>query len=1168
MALAAKAGTFNAPASGGTQVTGLGFRPATIVLWTENATGDNVVSNGLDVSFGVWSRPRPTVAARAQSAWVHSAHASGSANASAGLNPTRPISNAGWTVASITERVDNDGFTVTYGSGPPSGTRIHYLALSADALSTVLTVNIPAGGAVGSRIAVRGAGFTPTSIIAIAQLLASGTSKTIGLGVADMFGNQWAMSGSTLDAADPMNTDRAWSESSVINLVNSAGALASFKLVGYVSDGFDLEIVAPPATPITMYALVLANVLTRVTVESKPTGAAPAAQSIVDGFAPKAMMFGGTHQTAVGAAAHHRGFLGAAGGAARASGAWSDTDALATSDTKGVGRIDVGASKRDNQALTTEASTDVTLTSTGATLSWTPNDAVASRFGTFAIGNLAHALGGDSIVATEAAVSQWLKPQWIFGSTSEVNVVVEGRINPFAALGGDAVVDTVFASKLAMTHALGGNAVVDTIAASFVALRAVLGGSAAISTVAESVVWIPTPLGGEILVETLTDGRLALQHTIGGSAVVDTELSAYFTLVLPFMRAATSNEIPGTVNWHVNPGAEDGLTGWSAFGAATIDDETLTVWDGGRSVAVTMNGIGAGEGVAIEGVSGLDLTDDSKMVWATVYAAGPELPVDVYARALYTDGTTETGDHDTAMVLHAAPNWSRLVAPPIVLNPAKRLLRVEMVVASLSGVADTFYVDGAQIEEDRGGQPTPWTTGNYGFNVGVWTGAPNRSMAMRQPIQIQPYISHGHGGLDIIEARLFRATWDNQFIEDITEAVLSGKIIADPERDVTWSFDCTMTKDGYDELRPNLDWVAPCVKVVKADGTVLGGFDARGQLGLYFVAPSAHEYDEHRATVKLSCFDPLWLVARQGLTGNLIASPGVDRGRILRSIIDGAALTGGQDEKPGARKRYSIPDFGKEFKRRREWPRDQNRLQLFNVVAKSSGAFPAYTTKTGYILTRKRGETRLKRREPVKSWAANVPSGYVPKFAIHDIAKLGNEVIGRIPTTPKAHDMFNEILVVNDDAPMLRVHVRGRIKSRGSKHPRVLTRKKSYDPNDPHKKDWEDDPRARNVRRVKLPYLDDEATALQLAEAFADELSAKTEFVTIVTLIDPEPEFVRETVSTAIWDLHDHPVAVGHWLVNRVQYSLWPSTPTMTLELSRIGHDQQDADIEIEGTPA
>lgn len=1145
MALLAKAGTFNTPSSGSTNVTGLGFRPAALILWTENTKSDNAMSAGLDLSYGFWSRPRPALATRSQAAWVHSQNSNGTASATAGLDPSRPISNAGWNVASIVERTDNDGFTVTYGGGPPTGTRIHYLALSADALTQIMTVNVPANTVAGTRIPVRAVGFSPTGVLAISQALNTAAAKTLGFGAADAFGAQWAMSGASTHGVDPMDTGRRWNEANVVALADAAGvSLGAAAVAGYTDDGLDLLVTQTFTTATTLYVMCFGNALVDVGMGAKPTGTAPQVQAIATPFTPQGMVVATVAATSpTSTLGTHVGSLGAIAGGVQATGLWFDVDNLATSNSQGYDRIDAALLKTLDYATIAAIATGA-LTTTGANLTWNPNEATADRIGFFAIGNLQHLIGGNVDIETYGQTTTFWKSDLV-GGVVQVATAAEGVIRPNNILGGDVVIDTAVTARIASAHRVGGNVDIATAPSASLALRHRIAGEVAIPTVAQTIFfWLSTPLGGNVDIATQATANLALKHRVGGNVDVPTVADAYFTYKLPVVRdQIPGRELSGTVNMHENPGAEDGLQGWYATGGATIAQEVTTVWEGARGVRVTLPGVAAGEGFYIRSVAGTDLTGQSRNIYGSVFAAANAVALKNYSVARYTDGSFTTGEEITTVVLTNAPDWQRMIAVPVSTDPAKKVAWIETYFVTIATQAGTIYADGAQMEEDRGDGPTQWASGSYTPETGIWAGIPNRSVVVRQPIAIQRSMV-GFGGHYEIDVQLWRMTWDNQQVENISNYVTSGGVVADASRPSTWSIDCTMTRDGWEKMNPNFDWIAPFLTLREADGTT-----SVGQLGLYFVVPSEQQREEHRGTARVNAFDPLWLVARQGLTGNLVARGGVDKGRTLRLVLDGAVLTGGTEEEPGGRRRYFIPDTGKGWGKDKEWIKDDNRLVIANDIAKSAVFMPLYTSGTGFMSTRKRGDSRWKNREPVRVWSAHVPDDFVvPGYMRGNVFDMPHEIIGKIPTVPKAMDLFDEILLVNDDPDRNRVYVKGKIKGKNGKHPRVVGEGKGR----------------HRTKKLKVPYLDDEATAVELAAALADDLSVLTEYTTITVVPDPRVDYINETVATAIYDMYGDEVAVGHWKVNRVQYTLWPASPRMTLELSRIAHGEDDVDIDVE----
>ena len=379
----------------------------------------------------------------------------------------------------------------------------------------------------------------------------------------------------------------------------------------------------------------------------------------------------------------------------------------------------------------------------------------------------------------------------------------------------------------------------------------------------------------------------------------------------------------------------------------------------------------------------------------------------------------------------------------------------------------------------------------------------------------------------IITTQLFRATYDNQHTEDISAGLIQASASMDPRNDQTWSMDASLTLDLWDSLEPYFDWVAPVVTTTYPDGTV-----RRGQLGLYLVLDSPEEHFETYGRVRLQAADPLWLVARQGFTRKLDILANTAKDRALRAVLDGAALT----EDPNGKPRYTVPATQERFKKAREYPRSDNRLVVANEIAQGYGCYNLWSTKDdGYIRTKRMGEARLSERTPLKVYSANVPADYFIDERFLPLGGLASEVLDSIPTTPKGDDLVNEILMVNDDPNLPRINVRGRITH--PNNPRSVLRKK----------------KRRRVRKIHNPIVEEDATAEEVARALLQELSTLNETLRLTAVLDPEPDFARETVACAIWNAWERKIAVGQYAVHSVQYTdLTPRSGKMTLDLGRI----------------
>jgi hypothetical protein len=1007
-----------------------------------------------------------------------------------------------------------------------------------------------------------------------------------------------------------------------------------------------------------------------VSPSAKPITAAPATHTISTGMNSKAVLLM-THQDTHRPRRydHMRRSMGASDGTTHVNVTGHAQDAVSTSNSDD--RFDAGFAlvKANNTTNTDEAKATAAFTAGNLVLTWNPNDAVATQIAWMTFGNAtpleAYFAAQSGLFPSKPGVPTPLSS--LMEAAAAIPYAVIGNQGNFSVAQIDAVSTTPF-TGFGFAHSL--SAEIDA-AAGFAPPGVPIPRDLASTIAAVGSLNIVKKLARDSTLQLLIaavsgmQGGLALPHNLGTTVAAAGEFIPGFHVVIPILRPAGPLDLPGTVNWHINPSAERELTNWFTEGAGpAITQDASESWDGTYSVKRVTTTASAGQGIMARGIAGMALTGlattgTTRGVFSQFRVKGDAgsvgALVDLYTRVRYTDNTTVDGEHQQFALTNA---WQYVAAPRFTLDPAKTLNYAEAVLATPSAEAVTMYADGVQIEEARGNSPTTFTIGSYGRETGYWVGVPHVSMSVRDPIPMLIQ-AVGRGGDVVIDARMYRMTWDGIPVEDISETVVSASVSMDAEREVTWAMDAVLTWEGWKRLTPNFDWIAPFMEVRYPNGDSTG----LRQLGLYFVVPSEAERNEFDATVKLSCFDPLWLLQRQGFTGPLKVLPGEERVKAVRAILDGAVLTGG--DQPGTPSRYAIPGDGRPWQKKREWPAKTPRLGLCNDILQSAGFYPLYTTGQGIITSRRMGDHRLAQRTPVKAWAANLPAGmiaglyggpgsgtgggggggplpiggadvWIPRLA----SGISSEVVGAIKTTPKAFNMFDEILMINDDPDRNGIFVGGVVKGpnvddndekRDHDHHRDRERRERHEdrdrPNDSHDhnradrdrdregRDRQDDSRHRdrnrnpqrnqdtrqvdaernrqhdteeqqrdrqraredarkdreranqlggkdrvvfkgkNRRRVKAlyaPYVDDEATAQEIANALADELASTTQGVELSVLPDPSPNYCRETVICNIWDAMAEPVAVGHFAVKSAKWGFTPSTCLQTLALDLI----------------
>lgn len=633
----------------------------------------------------------------------------------------------------------------------------------------------------------------------------------------------------------------------------------------------------------------------------------------------------------------------------------------------------------------------------------------------------------------------------------------------------------------------------------------------------------------------------------------------------PELLPASGNDVPGTVNYLLDPSYETGI-GWevvSGSGAASTD-----AWAGSRSLAWSMGT--ANRTLRIETARGLGFADGATYV-GSVRVKGPLDSVQARLEAVYADASVQSG---TEAAVAAGADWTLVTTPPLTTDGTKTLDHLRLRLNNTA--AGTMLVDGAQVE--RGTAPTGWCSGALGAPAGTWLGNPDASPSWRQTIRVvnaartvaegetvapaapvgagggrraaggdegaraaarygAPFgLTGGRGGALRVEAKLYRATWDNRFLEDLSEWVVEGRVEMDTNRDVTWSLDATLLDEGWSRLTPYLDWVAPYLTITYPNGTV-----SQGQLGLYLVMESPRAWREYGSTVQLTAVDPLWLLNAQGLPSTISVRGDVGRSEFVRSLLAGAVLTQGDvaGSQTNPRRRFWIPTMTlssgevNTFGHAVEFEAGMSRLRAINEVLLSAGCSPLYTTKTGVFTTRPLTIT-LNDRQPARTYAANAPSGW--NLENRTDRGLFGDVIDAIDTSPYADGLQNEVLFVNDSlfSPL---QVRYRITDSDNRRSLLggTTGRNR-----------------RNTRTVTSRFIRSTEAAALVARAIAEAMSLRNESARVRVVPEPHLELAREVVGLAVFDADGRPVVTGRWAVQRASYGFTPSDAWMELEVARV----------------
>lgn len=240
-----KIGSLDLNTSTGNQaVTGVGFRPNVVILWTsaQNTTEGGAAEGYFSIGAGVSPSKRCSYAWRDRDNLADS----DAERYSTSSNIYTEISAGAVTAQADLVSLDSDGFTINVTTAPAAARRILYLAIGG--------VSADIGGFTSKTTtgnqAYTGVGFQPTALImfandnTVAQLDAVTAGAEIAIGFATSSGSQGAASASAQDNAANMGTSRHARNDICIETVTPSATftlITQAALVSMDADGFTLN---------------------------------------------------------------------------------------------------------------------------------------------------------------------------------------------------------------------------------------------------------------------------------------------------------------------------------------------------------------------------------------------------------------------------------------------------------------------------------------------------------------------------------------------------------------------------------------------------------------------------------------------------------------------------------------------------------------------------------------------------------------------------------------------------------------------------------------------------------------------------------------------------------------------------------------------------------------
>lgn len=394
MSFSAKVGNFTklgGPTTGTQAITGVGFTPKVLILWTFGGTSDAT----FNTNRARWTLGYAVGTAAVDQFSHHGSYLS--SNSSHFRRSSQNIFCAG-EAANVTtgalSSFDSDGFTINWTVNNVTDTSIvHYLALAGTEVSgKVLEFGSPAGTGNFSRT---GAGFQPNLVLLTGQgdvsLDVTDGSASPRLGA---FTTTDKSAASAFYASSSPNTiaDRGHDVKAylVVNVTPAFSVVWDF--VSMDADGFTMNQTTTDGSGRRNGALCLNVPHVAVGKFQKSTGTAPVSQSISGlGFSPTALLlFGDQFETNASPSA-----TGAKLGIGGSDGTTSEAGAMegphgvvaASATVRGYDMTGAAYVKIDNNTGTIDAvATLSSFDAGGFTLNWTTNDAIATEISYIALG--------------------------------------------------------------------------------------------------------------------------------------------------------------------------------------------------------------------------------------------------------------------------------------------------------------------------------------------------------------------------------------------------------------------------------------------------------------------------------------------------------------------------------------------------------------------------------------------------------------------------------------------------------------------------------------------------------------------------------------------------------------------------------------------------------------
>jgi len=410
--MSVKVGSFTKITATTTQsVTGVGFKPKALILWTAGSTSDATWHNGYNMSIGFSADYFDTLTSGSIS--VASEHNVATSNSSSRITAKAlTIVDPGEVLVAECDldSMDSDGFTLDWTYNTATSSIVQYMALGGDGMIAAEVINWTASGSTGETQTISST-FPPDCLLhlataqegtgssASANLMFSGSENSASDGLVTGF-----------RANDGQFTSNTWKlfEDYAIAPIYSNGGLycaGDFDGTNYDNFGFDIYYSYNSYDPI-IFSLALWGGEYSVGYFSKSTSTGNDSITGV-GFQPEGVLFanvGGSAFTFTTDDHSYYGF-GATDGTNEKATWIYDEDNVSTTNAGAISKSDKSIVIAPNNSRTIASEADiVSLDSDGFTINWSSNDGDADLVFYFAFKANDTAYDPDTLLGGEVLI--------------------------------------------------------------------------------------------------------------------------------------------------------------------------------------------------------------------------------------------------------------------------------------------------------------------------------------------------------------------------------------------------------------------------------------------------------------------------------------------------------------------------------------------------------------------------------------------------------------------------------------------------------------------------------------------------------------------------------------------------------------------------------------------